>query len=65
MLVDLQAAVAAGRWDLDDDPPVPDTSAEQAWMWDVFRGDQPLTADTRFEALCRRHATLLTPPSRL
>lgn len=65
MLVGLQAAVAAGHWALDDDAPVPDTSAEQAWMWEVFGGDQPLTADARFDALCCRHADLLTPPSRL
>jgi Asp-tRNA(Asn)/Glu-tRNA(Gln) amidotransferase A subunit family amidase len=65
VLVGLQKAVADGHWDLDDELPLPDLSSEQSWMWDVFRGHLPLTADPRFEALCRRHADLLTPPSRL
>ena len=39
LLADLQAAVAAGTWDLDDDDAdIPDTSPEQQWMWPVFGG---------------------------
>jgi Asp-tRNA(Asn)/Glu-tRNA(Gln) amidotransferase A subunit family amidase len=65
LMVGLQKEVAGGHWDLDDELTIPDTTAEQAWMWELFRGQLPLTADPRFEALCRRHADLLTPPSRL
>jgi Asp-tRNA(Asn)/Glu-tRNA(Gln) amidotransferase A subunit family amidase len=66
MLADLQAAVAAGSWNLDDaEFEIPDTSAEQEWMWAVFGGSVPLTATPEFRALCTRYRNLLTPPSQL
>ncbi|MCU1344299.1 MAG: hypothetical protein JWL70_565 [Acidimicrobiia bacterium] len=65
MLADIQAAVADREWSFDDDRPIPDTSDEQSWMWDVFSGKVPLTEDPRFEALCRKHIELLTPASQL
>jgi Asp-tRNA(Asn)/Glu-tRNA(Gln) amidotransferase A subunit family amidase len=34
-------------------------------MWDVFAGQEPLTATERFQSLCRRYRHLLTPPSQL
>ena len=65
LLADLQAAVAAGTWDLDDDVDIPDISAEQQWMWATFGTAVPLTATPEFRALCRRYRHLLTPPSQL
>ena len=53
LLADLQAAVAAGTWDLDyDDVDIPDTSREQQWMWATFGSPVPLTATPEFRALC-------------
>jgi Asp-tRNA(Asn)/Glu-tRNA(Gln) amidotransferase A subunit family amidase len=66
LLADLQAAVMAGSWNLDDtDLDIPDTSLEQEWMWAVFAGPVPLTATPEFRALCTRYRHLLTPPSQL
>jgi Asp-tRNA(Asn)/Glu-tRNA(Gln) amidotransferase A subunit family amidase len=62
---DRQQAVAAETWDFEPDPDVPDTTAEQDWMWKVFTTVTPLTADEGFQALCRRYAQLLTPPAQL
>jgi Asp-tRNA(Asn)/Glu-tRNA(Gln) amidotransferase A subunit family amidase len=41
----------AEAWDLDLDPDVPDISAEQAWMWQVFTTETPLTATEAFQSL--------------
>ena len=66
LLADLQAAVAAGTWNLDcDDADIPDTSTEQQWMWPVFGSEVPLTATPEFRALCTRYRHLLTPPSQI
>ncbi len=66
LLAGIQAAVAAGTWELDDaDVDVPDTNPEQQWMWATFGGPVPLTATPEFRALCHRYRHLLTPPSQL
>ena len=65
LLADVQAAIAAGSWTLDDADDIPDTSTEQQWMWAVFGGPVPLTATPEFQGLCRRYRHLLTPPSQL
>jgi Asp-tRNA(Asn)/Glu-tRNA(Gln) amidotransferase A subunit family amidase len=60
-----QHAVGAETWDLDPDPDIPNTSAEQDWMWKIFTTETPLTSSAEFQNLCRRHAHLLTPPAQL
>jgi aspartyl-tRNA(Asn)/glutamyl-tRNA(Gln) amidotransferase subunit A len=66
LLAGIQAAVAAGSWELDDvDVDIPDTTQEQQWMWAAFAGPVPLAATPEFRALCQRYRHLLTPPSQL
>jgi aspartyl-tRNA(Asn)/glutamyl-tRNA(Gln) amidotransferase subunit A len=69
MLSGLQAAVGAGGGadtvDRLNPPEPPDLHAEENWMWEVFAGIVPFTATEQFNALCRRHLHLLTPPAQL
>ena len=61
-----QSAVAAlPSDDWEGNEPAPDVVQEEAWLWSVFDRGIPLTTTPEFQALCRRHADLLTPPSRL
>ena len=63
-----QDAVAAAGWPTEvpyDETDIPDLSAEEEWMWEVFSDTVPFTASESFQQLRARYVPLLTPPAQV
>jgi aspartyl-tRNA(Asn)/glutamyl-tRNA(Gln) amidotransferase subunit A len=63
-----QDAVAAAGWPAEvpyDEGDIPDLSAEEEWMWEVFKDTVPFTASPPFQRLRDRYVHLLCPPAQL
>jgi Asp-tRNA(Asn)/Glu-tRNA(Gln) amidotransferase A subunit family amidase len=63
-----QDAVVAAGWPAEvpyDEGDIPDLSAEEEWMWEVFKDRVPFTVSRPFQRLRDRYIQLLCPPAQM